>query len=389
LLRRELFAHKSRVEVLRAELERSMREHEMNLDWKKLVEDSLRASEEQYRTLVENMGEGVAVVDLRERFTFANQLAEQIFDVGPGQLVGKSLFDFVSEVTQEKVKFETQQRVEGRSGSYELEIATQKGNRRWILVTAVPYPDNDGNTRYVLGIFRDITDRKENEDKLEEYGEQLQELATELTLTEERERRAIAQVLHDGTGQNLALVMNLLKQLKLRLDTDALRTELDRSIEVIEQTILSTRSLIYDLSPPTLYKFGLPSALDEHFEKFQSNWGIQAEFFASHSIPALPDDLKILLFQSVRELLVNVAKYAQASLVRGYLYFKENEITVLVEDNGSGFEKEDLKRAKRERKGFGLFSIGERLQTFKGHLSINTSPKGTQVVIKVPFKETP
>jgi PAS domain S-box-containing protein len=365
-------------------LEKSNREHDMEMSWRKLVESALRHSGEQYRTLVENMGEGICVVDLNERFTYSNERGEQILGISPGGIVGRSLFEFIDEKSAHLIKEQTIKRIKGETSSYELNIRTDSGENRWLLVTSVPYPSTSGEIRHILGIFRDITSRKTNETKVEQYKNQLQELASEIILTEEKERRKISQILHDGNGQNLALVLNLMKQFRSRLKIDCEMVEIEKSINIIEDTIKNTRTLIYDLSPPTLYKFGLQYAIDELFEKFEENWKIKSEWFCSVSKLELSDDMKILLFQSVKELLVNIAKYSKATLVRGYLHMIDKRVIILIEDNGVGFDSTILDSTTK-LKGFGLFSIGERLKPFDGKITIDsTLGKGTQIKLDVP-----
>lgn len=132
------------------------------------AENALKESEEKYRELVNNQGEGIAIIDLNEIFVFANPAAEKIFEVKPGGLVNKSLKKFASEKEFSKYKNETSKRVLGKKSTYETEIITAKGNKKILLTTASPYLDEKGNVKGTFGIFRDNTKLKSIENELRE-----------------------------------------------------------------------------------------------------------------------------------------------------------------------------------------------------------------------------
>jgi PAS domain S-box-containing protein len=123
------------------------------------AEAALREREERYRTLIENMGEGVGYLDDKETFIFANAAAEKIFGAGECELIGKSLNNFLSGESFEIVKNETAKRIRGKSSVYELKIFRKDGSSRDILVTATPSVDGE-KYKGTFGIFRDITERK-------------------------------------------------------------------------------------------------------------------------------------------------------------------------------------------------------------------------------------
>lgn len=123
------------------------------------AEEALRESEERYRTLIENQGEGIGIVDLEERFAFANPAAHDIFGVPPGELVGQYLQDFVDADTFDSLQAQTERRRSGKKGIYQIEIERPSGERRNILVTATPRFDSQGQFAGTFAIFRDMTDQ--------------------------------------------------------------------------------------------------------------------------------------------------------------------------------------------------------------------------------------
>jgi PAS domain S-box-containing protein len=140
------------------------------------AEQALSESEKKYRNLVDNLGEGIGMVNAEEEFVFVNSTAEKIFKVGKGELVGKNLKEFYDEEQYLALLNQTNIRREGQSSSYENELTLFDGKKRIILITAVP--QYDANEMFVgtLGIFRDITERKQNEKALKESEEKIRSI---------------------------------------------------------------------------------------------------------------------------------------------------------------------------------------------------------------------
>ena len=150
----------------------------------KRAEAALKESEEQFRLLVQNQGEGIGMADLEERFTFANPAAEAIFGVPPGKLVGRRLEDFMTPEQYAGVLEQTWKRNYGERSTYDLEIVRADGERRNLLVTACPRNDPQGRFIGSFGIFRDITEHKRAEQQLRERMKELQAFYRLAELTE-------------------------------------------------------------------------------------------------------------------------------------------------------------------------------------------------------------
>jgi len=129
-------------------------------------EKALYESEERNRDLVENIGEGIGVVDREERFTYVNPAACQIFGMEHDKLIGRQLNQFLDPQAQKIVDRQSVARKKGEKSIYELEIRRPDSTTRWLMVTASPQYDMQGSFRGTFGIFRDITDRKNYEQKL-------------------------------------------------------------------------------------------------------------------------------------------------------------------------------------------------------------------------------
>ena len=132
-----------------------------------------RESEERYRTLVENLGEGVAVVDPTERFLFSNPAADAIFGVPLGSLVGRGLEEFLSKEEFTRILTETERRRKGESSVYEQDIQRPDGTIRRITLTATPQFDADGRFAQTFAVFHDLTEARRTEEALRRSEERL------------------------------------------------------------------------------------------------------------------------------------------------------------------------------------------------------------------------
>ncbi len=127
------------------------------------IQQSQRESENRYRLMVENQGEGMGIVDPNETFTFANPAAAQIFGVGPGQLVGRNLREFTSAQQFAQIREQTRRRQQNQRTTYEIEITQPVGRRCNLLVTATPQFDEQGQFTGTFAVFHDQTERKQVE----------------------------------------------------------------------------------------------------------------------------------------------------------------------------------------------------------------------------------
>jgi len=232
----------------------------------------------------------------------------------------------------------------------------------------------------------EIAEREKVEQRLIEYQRQLQLLASELSLAEERLRRRIAVDVHDRIGQNLAISRIKIESLVGSVSSPEYSKTLNEIRDLIAQTIASTRSLTFELSPPVLYELGFESAIEWLVRQTRQQHNLSAEFENDNRPKPLDDNIRVLLFQAVRELLVNVVKHASAKKVTVTVRRVNNEIRVEVADDGVGFDVSRLGSADHKTDGFGLFSIRERLSHTGGQLNIESSPgRGTQVTLAAPI----
>jgi signal transduction histidine kinase len=220
----------------------------------------------------------------------------------------------------------------------------------------------------------------------------LQALASELTLAEQRERKRLASELHDYLAQILALGRIKMSQLRQKVSAQTPGMQLVGEIDnLLEKAGEYTRSLMAKLNPPVLDELGLPSALT-WLAKQMPLHGLMVDVRLSQDQVTLPDDQAVLLFQSVRELLINVAKHAGTDRATVSLKIDSGQqLSIEVQDHGRGFDPVAVE-AKSENGHFGLFSVRERMQAMGGSLDVQSRPgEGTTLTMTLPLakRKTP
>jgi PAS domain S-box-containing protein len=355
------------------------------------AEEALRESEERFRQVAENTQEWIWEVDTNGLYTYASPLAEKILGYKLEEIVGKKHFyDLFHPEDRERLKKEAFEAFAKKESFREFINCNvhKDGQTIWLSTSGVPILDDKGNLLGYRGADANITQRKKAEKKLLDYQAQLKSLASELTLTEERERRRIAADLHDQISQSLVISKIKLDTLRSSAPSDDLVKELNEISDSLYQTLQDIRSLTFDLSFPILYELGFEAAAAAWLvEQIQEKYGIKSEFEDDEQPKLLDDDVRVLLFRDVRELLVNVVRHANAKKVKVSIRKVGSEIHVSVEDDGVGFDVAKVVSASAKTGGFGLFSIRERLEELGGHLEIDSEPgHGTRVTLMAPLK---
>jgi PAS domain S-box-containing protein len=222
--------------------------------------------------------------------------------------------------------------------------------------------------------------------ELETRAHELRMLASELTLAEERERRRLAQVLHDNLQQLLVAARLRVESLGKRVEAEALRFEAAQIMELIGQSIAASRLLTVELSPPVLYEAGLVAGLNWLSGWMKDKHGLEVEVDAKEPMGTLPEELHLLVFRAVRELLFNVVKHAGVDRAKVTVERSgEGTVRLVVEDEGRGLKPRAV-APETSATSFGLSSIRQRLSLFDGNMEIESGPdRGTKVTVTVPI----
>jgi signal transduction histidine kinase len=221
---------------------------------------------------------------------------------------------------------------------------------------------------------------------VEEKNRQVRELASALTLAEQRERQRISQILHDHVQQMLYGIQMRSQLISLDAPADAgLRDHLDALERLVTDAIRATRTLAAELSPPVLQTEGLAAALEWLAQNMAELHGLRVETDLRADCRKTNSDLCVLLFQLVRELLFNVVKHAGVQSAKLAMWEQDDHLAVCVADTGCGFELEVIRKPRDHTAGFGLYSVSERLSLFGGRLEIESKPgDGVRATIIVP-----
>jgi len=231
----------------------------------------------------------------------------------------------------------------------------------------------------------EMKERELRQKEILSYQEKLRGLSAELILTEERERREIATDLHDVIGQTLAMAKMKAGAMRGRHSGAKAPPELKDLSAFIDEAILATRSLTFQLASPILYELGLESALERLAEDTRKRHGLRVEFRGDGKTKPLPTETSVMIFKAVRELLMNAVKHAKASEVKVSVRSAAGKIAVTVRDNGRGFTPAAAGYGG-DRRGFGLFSIREKVSHLGGAFRLNSRPgEGTLAVITAPL----
>ncbi len=350
--------------------------------------EALRASEALFRTIFEGAPLGIALVDKEGRILESNSSLQEMLGYSQEDLLNQEFTIFTVSEDASRCRDLFQKLVDGKSERCQVEIKYMQKNDRVVSgrLTVSPFKGAKAEDRFAICMVEDITEQKQADRDIRTYQEQLRSVASELSLTEERERRRLATDLHDHVGQILALAQIKLGAIRESASSTSLVEPMDEIRRLIEQTIQYTRSLTFELSPPILYDLGFEAAVEWLAELMQDQHGVAIQVQADRSSKPLDDELRVLLFQTVRELLVNVIKHANARHIKVMLARENSTLQVKMEDDGLG-QGVSSDFPVDGPFGFGFFSIRERLKYLGGHLNVESEPGwGTRVTLGVPLK---
>ncbi|MBM4145071.1 MAG: PAS domain S-box protein [Nitrospira sp.] len=351
------------------------------------IEEALRRSEEHHRTLIETMNEGLSVIDQNNVITFVNEQFCEMSGYSRDELLGYNYLVLLDKENQRIFKKQWAERLSGDATPYELSVTRKDGKKIHTIVSPKPLFDDEGKFAGSFAILTDITDRKKAEEKLLSYQKQLRSLASELSLVEERQRRCIATELNDYIGQTLYYCKNKMGAFNEMVSSTELKTSAAEIADLIDQTIEYAKSLTFQLGTPLLYEEGLESALKWLGYQFQKQLGLIFHFKDDQKPKPLSDETSVLLYQAVRELMINVTRHAKARNVKVSVQRDYKNVQIDIEDDGIGFDASHIDSHTSKSGGFGLFTIHERLKYLGGHFKIDSKTGfGTHATLTVPLK---
>jgi PAS domain S-box-containing protein len=368
---------------------------DLDFDRHRRLEEAERAQRDEehdraLRTLLETATQGIVSVDADGVIVSANQAFEAMFGWPPGELIGQQAGRMMPEAFLAGL---------AAPGSHEVIGVRRDGSSFPIELTVNRVPAPAGGRAFAF--VTDITERQRaaaalraRTIELEHRTTQLSQMASDVTLAEQHAREQIAKTLHDGLQQLLVIAStNLDRQARRDAERGAAPSELlSAASGHVSEAIAAARSLSIELYPPVLQRSGLPAALQWLASWVHEKHGLEVHAAVDPRADSARKDVRTLLFESVRELLFNAVKHAQADRVSVELVLDaRDQLCITVSDRGVGFDAKQLdRRTKAGHAGWGLFSIRERLTLLGGHFDIVSTPgRGTQVRLIAPRGAAP
>jgi PAS domain S-box-containing protein len=331
--------------------------------------------------IIENMQH--TIVDL-------NTAAENVYGYSHEELIGRSVTCLIPE-NRRTFAMDLRRRCIGGETIHDWEGVRQDrtGAPHPALITAFILRGNDGKPESIATIARNISSIKSMQHEIKQRARQLSRLSSEQTLAQQRERHRLAKTLHDNLQQ-------LLAGAKLKLEIFAAEplvrdhTNLKSALELVVESLKISRALATELSPPVLFQQGLANALSWLARQTHKNHGLTIDLTLDKRAEPEQEELKILLFESVRELLFNIVKHAETKSAAVELKYDHDRVKITVCDKGVGFNPQKLWGNTMENGGgFGLFNIRERLQLLGGTFQIKSRVgKGTAATLTSPLKSS-
>ncbi|HJW04309.1 MAG TPA: PAS domain S-box protein [Azospira sp.] len=387
------FVMKGNLSRLPPVVERALRDAATRRENRKAQEE-LRRNEKRLRAITAAMGEAVFVVDAAGLLRWMNPEAEHLLGWGEAELIGKSIHEAIHRTSPDGPALPLEQCCshqalqDGKPHRNDDDLFLCKDGT----VVPVSYVGTplieDGKIVGAVAAIQDMTAQKLARQELQEARQRSQTLSAHLQSVREDERTHIARELHDQLGQMLTALKIDVTWLQERVSKaeTACQDKIAGMRRLIDDTLQWVRRMSAELRPIMLDDLGLTAALEWLLEEFSRRHGVPARLEASGQDDGLSKECSTAAFRIVQECLTNIARHARAQQVSVNLDIAGERLTILVEDDGVGFDPE----ARRQYKHFGLIGIRERAEMLGGKCQLVSAPDaGTSVRVDLPLTPPP
>ncbi len=334
----------------------------------------IMVTQRQLATLLESLPDMIARFDRQGRYLYVNPAVTKVFGISAAQFTGKTGGELGLD-GQGLLRVALDRAIaEAVPNVVEVSWAGPDGERTFE-ARHVPEMDSQGHVASVLGILREITDRKRTERLVRDLGFRRE-------AAREDERKSIARELHDELGQILSALRLEVSVLRLRhgQDNPEIARRAGGMLELVDAVIRVQRDLVSSLRPAVL-DMGIGTAIEWLVDQLAAHTGIECELRMSEAQLALDADQTIMVFRIVQESLTNVARHAHARHVAVVLERAGDTYSLTIQDDGAGFDP----LGARSSKSFGLMGLNERAQMLEGQLDIRSGAGiGTRVAVTFP-----
>ncbi len=349
-----------------------------------LAEGKLRKHSQMLEGFFQHTITPLAFLDRRFNFVRVNEAYARADGKDPQHFVGKNHFELYPHEENQAI-FErvvrTKQPYRTFARPFIYPYAPERGTTYWNW-QLTPLLNSAGEVQSLVLNLEDVTEQQKAYQELEHRTRQLQHLAMELSQAEDRERKRLAEILHDDLQQILAAAKFHLGILSGRIKGDESARELTGQLnEMLKDAIDTSRSLSHELSPAVLYQGDLGETFEWLAQELQAKHGLMVHVEAHGRVDSPSEALKPFLYRTAQEMLFNVVKHARVHEARLRIKRTRGQLRLTISDQGKGFDPKTLGRTA----GFGLLSIRERVELLGGRMKIWSAPnRGSTFLIAVP-----
>ncbi|PIQ96274.1 MAG: hypothetical protein COV67_10435 [Nitrospinae bacterium CG11_big_fil_rev_8_21_14_0_20_56_8] len=369
-----------------SELRKTNKQLQIEISEREKIEQSLIDSQLRTRAVVEGVLDGIITFNDKGDIETLNSSAELLFGYTLTELMRKNFSLLLAPENRENLdrvfgEIRKRGRIHPKSSSSEM-VGLRKDGSTFPMEVAFN-PVTLGKGMIVVGVFKNITLKKQAEENIKNSHEQLRRLYSHIQTIREEERNRIAREIHDELGQVLTTLKLELSWLLKKLpeaETQA-REKAQSILNDIDSTIQMVKRLITKLRPEILDLLGIGEAIEWQTEEFQQRTGVETECIINAPGLSLDPERSIALFRIFQEALTNVTRHAEASRVVVNLRRNDDKLELEVIDDGKGLDESSLSNLT----SYGLTGMRERVLTLGGKISIEgPTGQGTRIWVRIP-----
>ncbi|AUP77679.1 ATP-binding protein [Flavivirga eckloniae] len=275
----------------------------------------------------------------------------------------------------------------------EVKATTKEHVEVWLEMSIIPFSPIDEKSELLI-IASDISSKKAGQIEIErltkasfeEKMNQQKTISSKIIENQEKEQNRIAKDVHDGIGQMLTGLKYNLESIDIK-DIDKTAVKIEHLKELTSNIIKGVRTATFNLTPPELADYGIVPAITKLTQELSKLTGKDIVFYNKTDFVDRLDSLaEINVYRIVQEAINNAIKYAESTHIVVSLSHSKDMLSIVVDDDGKGFEPSKVKNVKNGEGGMGMTFMRERIKYINGRLFLNSEKgKGTRVTLNIPL----